>query len=68
MKLEFSRQSFGKVSNIKFHLNPPVGAETDRQMGRWTDMTKLIVAFHNFVNAPKEYREKKRKNSRKIIR
>jgi len=20
---------------------------------RWTDMTKLIVAFHNFENAPK---------------
>jgi len=21
---------------------------------RWTDMAKLIVAFHNFVNAPKK--------------
>jgi len=28
-----------------------VGAQTDRQ----TDMTKLIVAFRNFVDAPKNY-------------
>ena len=38
----------------------PVGAElfhadggTDRQTDRQADMTKLIVAFHNFTNAPK---------------
>ena len=34
---------------------PPVGAETflaDRRSGGPTDMTKLIVAFHNFVNTP----------------
>jgi hypothetical protein len=34
----------------------PVGAElfhTDRETDRRTDMTKLIVAFHNFTNAPK---------------
>jgi hypothetical protein len=38
----------------------PVGAElfhadgrTGRQVGRQTDMTKLIVALPNFVNAPK---------------
>ena len=30
----------------------PVGAELFHADG-WTDMTKLIVAFRNFVNAPK---------------
>ena len=52
MKLEFIPQIFEKTqiwSFIKIHL---LGAElchADRQ----TDMTKLIVAFHNFANAPK---------------
>ena len=56
MKFEFSEQIFEKVSNIKFHQNPTSGSrvvpcvQTDRQ----TDMTKLIVAFCNFVNAPKK--------------
>jgi hypothetical protein len=27
--------------------------QTDRQTDRQTDMTKLIVAFRNFANAPK---------------
>ena len=44
MKLEFSRQIFEKVSNIKFHQNPSSG-----------NMTKLIVAFRNFANAPNIY-------------
>jgi hypothetical protein len=26
----------------------------DREAERWTDMTKLIVAFYNFANAPKK--------------
>jgi len=26
---------------------------TDRRKDRWTDMTKFIVAFRNFANAPK---------------
>jgi len=40
---------------MTFHENLPSGSrvlasgQTDRQ----TDMTKLIVAFHNFANAPK---------------
>jgi 3-dehydroquinate dehydratase len=45
MKLEFLRQIFMKIR--------PVGAEmfhTDRR----TEMTKLIVAFHNFSKAPKD--------------
>jgi len=39
---------------MKIH---PVGAElfhADRQADGWTDMTKLIVTFRNFVNAPKK--------------
>ena len=31
----------------------PVEAELFNAVGR-TDMTKLIVAFHSFVNAPKD--------------
>jgi len=52
MKLEFSQQIFQKQSNIKFHEKPSRGAEffhADRQ----TDMTKLLVAFRKFANAPK---------------
>jgi len=50
-KLEFSRQSFKKCSNTKFHENPFSG-NRDVQCGR-TDMTKLIAAFRNFANVPK---------------
>jgi len=32
---------------------PPFGVELFRAF-RWTDMKKLIVAFHDFVNAPKK--------------
>jgi len=39
----------------------PLGAElfhvdgrTDGQKNRWADMTKLIVPFRNFANAPKK--------------
>jgi len=55
IKLEFCGQLFEKYSNIKFHENPSNGSRgipcgrTDRR----TDTTKLIVAFRNFVNAPK---------------
>jgi hypothetical protein len=55
MRLEFSRQIFGKITNIKFHQDPSIGnqvvscGQTDGQM----DMTKLIVAFRNFANARK---------------
>jgi hypothetical protein len=35
---------------MKIH---PVGAELSRA-DRWTDMTKLIVTFHNVANAPKK--------------
>jgi hypothetical protein len=57
MKLEFSRQVFGRrgggnPSNIKFHQNPPRWSR-DVPCGR-TDMTKLILTFRNFANAPKD--------------
>jgi hypothetical protein len=49
-ELEFSRQIFEKSSNIKFHKNPSSrswAVPCGRTNGR-TNMTKLIVAFHNF--------------------
>ena len=36
------------VGTELFHAD----AQTDRQIGGLTDMTKLIVAFHNFENTP----------------
>jgi len=55
MELEFSRQFFEKCSNIKFHENPSIESRVVPCVlteGR-TDMTKLIVVFRNFSNAPK---------------
>ena len=55
MKTEFSRQILKNYSNTKFHENPSSGSrvvpcgQTD---GR-TDMTKIIIAFHNFASTPK---------------
>jgi hypothetical protein len=68
MKLEFSGQIFELYSNTKLYDNPLVGPElfyadgrterqagrqTDRRTDRETDMTKLMVTFQNFANAPK---------------
>jgi hypothetical protein len=55
MKLEFSRQNFDEHSNTKLHQNPSRGSRVvpcRRTDGR-RDMTKVIVAFRNFANAPK---------------
>jgi hypothetical protein len=53
MKLEFSRQIFGKRSNIKFTVNTSDGGgRTDGRTGGRTDMTTLTIAFRNFANAP----------------
>jgi len=53
MKIEFYGQ-FSKYSQISnFMKICQVGAElfhVGRQMDWWTDMMKLIVAFHNFAN------------------
>jgi len=53
MKLELSREILEKKSsNIKFHKNPS-GGNRVVTCGR-TDMMKLILAFRNFVNAPRK--------------
>jgi hypothetical protein len=50
MRYEFSRHTFEKFSNIKFHQNPSSGS----RVVTWGQAykTKLIVAFRNFANAP----------------
>jgi hypothetical protein len=59
MKLDFSRQIVEKYSNIKFHENPSFGSRvvpywrTDGETEKPTDVTKIIVAFHNSANTPK---------------
>jgi hypothetical protein len=53
MKLEFSQQISEKYSNIKFHENLSSGSRV--VPCGWTDgqtdiyMTKLIIAFRNFI-------------------
>jgi hypothetical protein len=61
MKVEFFGQSFDKSSSVKFHEIPSSGSRVVRcgrtdgptDGRRQTYMTKLIVAFRNFANAPK---------------
>jgi hypothetical protein len=56
VKLEFSRQIFEKKVDIhNFMKTSPAGAEFFHADGQ-TDMTKLIVTFRNFVNAPENHR------------
>jgi hypothetical protein len=43
----------------------PVGAEL-RADGR-TDMTKVIVAFRNFANVPKNGRQRKKSNKKTYV-
>ena len=40
-----------KCSDIKFYEDPSSGAQLLQTHGR-TDMTKLIIPFRNFANAP----------------
>jgi hypothetical protein len=60
MKSEFSPQIFEKYSIAKFHKN----LSSDRRAvqceraGGQTDTKKLILAFRNFANAPKNGRER----------
>ena len=59
MKIEFSQQIFEKSINVKFHQNVSSGSrvphgQTDKLTNGRTDMTKPIVAFRNFVDAPNE--------------
>jgi hypothetical protein len=52
---QLSQQIFEKSPNIKFHKNPSSGSQVVpcERKDRRTVMTKLIVAYRNFVNAPK---------------
>jgi len=52
MKLEFSHQVSENPQIWNFIKIRPVGVELFHA-GRRTDMTKLIVVFRNFANAPK---------------
>jgi hypothetical protein len=57
MKLEFSGQILQKYSNIKFDENKSSGSRVvpcRRTDGWQTDMTKLMVIFRNFPNAPRK--------------
>jgi hypothetical protein len=55
MKFKFSGQIFENVSNIKFNQSAYSGSRVVPcgQTDGHTDVTKLIVAFRNFANAPK---------------
>ena len=55
MKLEFSQQCFKNTQNIKFHENLSSGSWVVPcgQKDGWINIIKLIVAFRNFVNTPK---------------
>ena len=58
MKIEFSRQNLEKSSDIKFHENPSSGSQAvscGQTDGGRIDRTKLIVAFRNVPNAPKNW-------------
>ena len=50
MKLDFSLQIFEKIQISNFMNIRPMAAELLHADGR-TDVTKLVVAFHNFANA-----------------
>jgi hypothetical protein len=53
MNFEFLGQIFEKYSNITCHENPP-GAAKLFHVDRRTDMTKLVITFRSFANAPKK--------------
>jgi hypothetical protein len=53
MKHEFYRQIFEKYKISNFMQTRPVGAELFHA-DRRADVTKVIVAFRNFENAPKK--------------
>jgi hypothetical protein len=58
MKLAFSSQTLKNTQTSNFtktvQWEPSFSVQTDRQVDGRTDMTKLVVAFHNFVNGPKK--------------
>jgi hypothetical protein len=52
MTLDLLQQIFEKLSDVKFHEDAFSGSRVD-PCGL-TDMTKFIVAFRSFWNAPKK--------------
>jgi hypothetical protein len=63
MQLEFSRQIFKKNNKFKFHENPSSGRQ-DVPCGQTDRQTKLVVAFHDFVTAPKNGHVRKSYNGK----
>ena len=57
IKFQFSQQIFKKSSDIKYTENLSSGSQgvPCRHIDGQTDMIKLIVAFCNFVNVPKNH-------------
>jgi hypothetical protein len=57
MKLEILQQIFEKYTNIKFNENPSNGSRVIvcGQIGGQNDVMKLMVAFRNFGNEPKNF-------------
>jgi hypothetical protein len=55
MKLEFSRQSFEKSSDINFHEKTSSGSQvvSDGPTDGQTHVTKLVATLRNSENAPK---------------
>ena len=51
MTLKFSLHVFEKYPDVKFHDNPSSESRVvpSGQTDRWTDITKVIVAFRNFA-------------------
>jgi hypothetical protein len=58
MKIEFFLRDFSESSQVSNLMKiVPVAAEllhADERTGGRSDITKLIVAFRNFANAPKK--------------
>jgi len=52
MKLEYFRQIFEKYSNIKLYENCPVVATCSMRTDGLADITKIMIAFCSFANAP----------------
>ena len=57
MKPEFSRQNLEKYSSIKLHANLPNGSRVF-PYGTDGQTLQLIVALHNFANAPNKHKQK----------
>ena len=54
IKVDFSRRSFEKYSNVNFYESLSCGSRVV-PCGR-TDVTKLTVGFRDFANAPEDGR------------